>query len=123
MVFLNADEIARELASPTLSKVTLDLRARRQMLVRMDALAAARIEFMFETTLASLTYAQKIPIWQERGYSVALIYLRLPNVEASIARVDKRVAAGGHSIPETVIRKRFAKSLEYFEKALQADRR
>lgn len=123
MVFLNADEIARELASPTLSKVTLDLRAGREMLVRMDALAAARIEFMFETTLASLTYAQKIPIWQERGYSVALIYLRLPNVEASIARVDKRVAAGGHSIPETVIRKRFAKSLEYFEKALQADRR
>ena len=123
LVFLNADEIARELASPTLSKVTLDLRAGREMLVRMDALAAARIEFMFETTLASLTYAQKIPIWQERGYSVALIYLRLPNVEASIARVDKRVAAGGHSIPETVIRKRFAKSLEYFEKALQADRR
>ena len=123
LVFLNADEIARGLASPTLSKVTLDLRAGREMLVRMDALAAARIEFMFETTLASLTYAQKIPIWQERGYSVALIYLRLPNVEASIARVDKRVAAGGHSIPETVIRKRFAKSLEYFEKALQADRR
>ena len=70
------------------------------MLVRMDALAAARIEFMFETTLASLTYAQKIPIWQERGYSVALIYLRLPNVEASIARVDKRVAAGAIASPK-----------------------
>jgi predicted ABC-type ATPase len=70
---------------------------------------------MFETTLASLTYARKIAAWQKRGYNVALIYLRLPNVEASLARVRRRVSAGGHNVPEAVIRQRFGKSLDYFE--------
>ena len=50
------------------------------------------------------------------GYAVALIYLRLPNVDMSIERVRKRVSEGGHSIPENVIRQRFAKSVDYFEK-------
>jgi predicted ABC-type ATPase len=85
------------------------------MLGQIDELVAARTEFMFETTLASLSYAQKIPAWKKAGYSVALIYLRLPDVEASIARVRRRVEAGGHNIPEAVIRKRFAKSARYFE--------
>jgi predicted ABC-type ATPase len=115
LVFVNADEIAREIADPTLSKVAVDLRAAREMLRRIAALAEARLEFMFETTLASLIYAQKIGSWQKVGYSVALIYLRLPNVEVSINRVRRRVADGGHSVPEAVIRQRFSRSLHYFE--------
>ena len=70
---------------------------------------------MFETTLASLSYARKIPEWQQQGYHISLIYLRLPSVGASIARVQKRVAAGGHDIPEETIRRRFDRSLEYLE--------
>jgi len=116
LVFVNADEIARDMADAELSKAVVDLRAAREMLRRIDALAASRAEFMFETTLASLTYAQKIPAWKKQGYDVALIYLRLPNVEASIERVRRRVAAGGHDVPEAVVRQRFAKSSEYFEK-------
>ena len=49
------------------------------------------------------------------GYSVSLIYLRLPSVETSIARVRRRVEAGGHGIPQQVIRRRFDKSVAYFE--------
>ena len=115
LVFVNADEIARELDDPNLSRVQLDLRAGREMLTRINALADARTEFMFETTLASLSYARKIPGWQARAYTVALIYLRLGSVELSIDRVRKRVAAGGHSVPEEVIRQRFAKSVDYLE--------
>lgn len=116
LVFVNADEIARDLAKADLTKAAVDLRAAREMLKRIDTLAASRVEFMFETTLASLTYAQKIPAWQRLGYDVALIYLRLSSVEASIDRVRRRVAAGGHDVPEAVVRQRFGKSLEYFEK-------
>ena len=115
LVYVNADEIAHEMRSEQLSQGALDLRAGRAMLRRIDELAASRTEFMFETTLASLSYAPKIPVWQASGYLVALIYLRLPSVEASIARVRRRVAAGGHDIPEAVIRTRFAKSLDYLE--------
>lgn len=115
LVYVNADEIAREIADPNLPKTHIDLRAGREMLARIDALVEARTEFMFETTLASLTYARKIPTWQMRGYTVALIYPRLANVKMSIDRVRRRVAAGGHGIPESIIRQRFTKSVTYLE--------
>jgi predicted ABC-type ATPase len=66
---------------------------------------------MFETTLSSLGYARRISTWQAQGYHVGLVYLRLPSTEASLARVAKRVADGGHSIPEGVVRRRFHRSL------------
>jgi predicted ABC-type ATPase len=100
------------MARPELSKEAVDLRAAREMLKRIDALADAQEPFMFETTLASLSYARKVKRWRRRGYHVALIYLRLPDVQASIERVRRRVAAGG---PDAVIRTRFAKSWKYLE--------
>ena len=116
LVFVNADEIARELDDSHLSQSVRDIRAGRLMLERIASLVDARQELMLETTLASLTYATKIPKWQRVGYSVALIYLRLPDVDASIERVRRRVAAGGHDIPEHVIRQRFTKSHDYLER-------
>src|SRR3954447_16482021 len=86
------------------------------MLTRVNALVEAEADFVIETTLANLTYAQKIPGWREKGYLVSLSYLRLTSVEESLARVRKRVDAGGHDIPDATIRRRFAKSVNYFEK-------
>lgn len=116
LVFVNADEIAREIVYLNLPSGTLDFRAGRLMLQRIDAAVDGRQELMLETTLASLTYARKIPKWQQAGYSVALIYLRLANVDQSIERVRRRVEAGGHDIPERTIRTRFGKSLDYLER-------
>ena len=113
--FVNADEIAREFADAGLSVNAVSTRAGREMIRRISGLIEADQEFIFETTLASLTYAQKIPQWKERGYSVHLVYLRLPSVEAALARVRRRVAAGGHTIPDDIVRTRFAKSLEYLD--------
>jgi len=85
------------------------------MLDLIDGLVDAGADFAIETTLASLTYARKIPVWRERGYSVSLSYLRLPSVAESMARVRKCVQVSGHGIPEEAIRRRFGKSLAYFE--------
>lgn len=113
--FVNADEIAREVARPGVAHQRVEMRAARAMLERIDELAGAGTDFMFETTLATLTYARKIARWRQSGYSVSLIYLRLPSVEASIGRVKARIEAGGHGIPEESIRRRFHKSLAYLE--------
>jgi predicted ABC-type ATPase len=113
--FINADEIARSMTRPALSQVPIDIAAARVMLDQIAALLATQSNFGVETTLASLSYATKIPVWRRAGYRVILFYLRLPDAEASIARVARRVAAGGHDIPEGVIRRRFAKSLKYLE--------
>ena len=107
-VFVNADEIASE---PGIR----DFDAARLMLRRIDELIEAGADFVVETTLASLGYAHKIPNWRRRGYLVSLVYLRLDSVEAAIARVRKRVVAGGHDIPENTIRRRFGRSENYFE--------
>ena len=114
-VFVNADEIARISVLETGTEGASDIRAGRIMLDRIDRLVEANADFVIETTLASLTYARKIPIWRERGYNVSLIYLRLGSIAESLARVRKRVEAGGHSIPPEAIERRFAKSISYFE--------
>ena len=112
--FINADEIAigGTGRGPAASS---DFEAARSMLRRVDELIEAGTDFVIETTLANLTYAQKIPNWRRRGYRVSLVYLRLDSIEDSIARVSKRVAAGGHDIPENTIRRRFGRSRSYFE--------
>jgi predicted ABC-type ATPase len=112
--FVNADEIARgfdEQGAPFHS----DVLAARLMLHRVDELVRGDMNFAVETTLATLTYAQKIPAWRKLGYVVSIAYLRLRSVEEALARVRKRVEAGGHGIPEPTVRRRFGKSEAYFE--------
>lgn len=113
--FVNADEIARETGQPNLRQQSADVRAARIMLERIDGLVTAGTDFAFETTLATLSYARKIPLWRRSGYVASLVYLRLPSAEASVERVRRRVAAGGHGIPDEIIRRRFGKSAVYFE--------
>jgi predicted ABC-type ATPase len=112
--FVNADEIARGLDAQGI-RARSDIGAARSMLTRVDELVQANADFVVETTLATLAYAQKIPTWRAKGYVVSLAYLSLGSPEEAIMRVRKRVAAGGHSIPEATIHRRFGKSLKYFE--------
>ncbi len=47
---------------------------------------------------------------------VTLIFIRLPSAAEAVNRVRKRIAAGGHGIPEDTIRRRFTLGLENLEK-------
>jgi predicted ABC-type ATPase len=113
--FVNADEISRTLALEPGAKGRSDIRAGRVMLARIDELVSARADFVIETTLATLTYARKIPVWRELGYNVSLFYLRLNSIADSLDRVRRRVEVGGHNIPPETIERRFGKSIDYFE--------
>lgn len=53
LVFLNADEIARELQTSGNAPDSVEIAAGRLMLQRMDASISAGLELMFETTLAT----------------------------------------------------------------------
>lgn len=108
--FVNADEIARRIGGPA-----PDLLAGRAMLRLLDELTARRADIALETTLATRSHAHRIADWRAAGYRIELVYIRLPDVETSLARVAGRVAKGGHGIPEADIRRRFPRSLEYLE--------
>ena len=84
----------------------------------MDAIngaIASRTDLIVETTISGRGYVDHIRDAQKAGYVVKLCYLRLPDVEASIERVRRRVANRGHDIPELDIRRRFPKSLKNLE--------
>ena len=119
-VFVNPDEVARDLVILGLHPGTgvgaeRDLAAGRRVLERLDALIAARVDIVLETTLATRTHARRLRACRAASYRIALIYLRLPDAEASIARVRHRVERGGHGIPEATLRRRFPLSLDYLE--------
>ncbi|MEZ5924434.1 MAG: zeta toxin family protein [Hyphomicrobiaceae bacterium] len=113
--FLNADEIERRLRASQSNLPRPAIAAGRELLGLIDHHLNERNDFMVETTLSSTSCARQIPNWSDSGYHVELYCLRLPSVEASIERVRRRVAAGGHGILEADLRRRFAKSLHNLE--------
>ena len=113
-VFINADLIAAGLSpfKPELVAV----QAGPIMLGEIQEKFARRESFAFETTLSGRSYARQIPKWQAAGYRVELFFLSLDREETAIARVKARVAQGGHDIPESTIRRRFASGVDNFHR-------
>ena len=108
--FINADAIAVGL-SP-LNPESMSMQAGRIMIQRLETLANAKLDFAFESTLAARTYAKFIQKCRAKGYIINLIYFWLHSPELAVERVAKRVASGGHSIPEEVIRRRYDRSIK-----------
>ena len=105
--FVNADTIARGLSAFAPEGVAID--AGRVMLRRLEQLGTQQRDFAFETTLASRTFAPRIARWMQSGYAFHLVFLWLPNAEFALARVRERVQLGGHDVPETTVRRRYAR--------------
>ncbi|HVE44863.1 MAG TPA: zeta toxin family protein [Gammaproteobacteria bacterium] len=110
--FVNADVIAQGLSAFQPEKAAIQ--AGRIMLDRIKTLAKEKTNFAFETTLASRTFAGWIETLKEQGYHFHLVFLWLKNAELAISRVADRVKIGGHSVPETTIRRRYISGLKNF---------
>lgn len=111
-IFINADLIAAGL-SPFAPEAAA-LKAGRLMLAEIGRHARRGESFAFETTLSGRRYARLIPVWRAAGFRVKLFFLRLNSPELAIARVRQRVAAGGHSVEDTVVIRRYAGGWENF---------
>jgi predicted ABC-type ATPase len=110
--FVNADVIARGLSA--FHPEAVAVAAGRIMLERLRALAAQRVSFAFETTLASRSFAPWIRGLIESGYDFHLVYVWVESAEISVQRVAGRVERGGHHVPEEVVRRRYASGLHNF---------
>jgi len=109
-VFINADEIARELNPEHVERVAFE--AGRMMLEQINERIRNGETFAFETTLAARSYKETILLAQAIGYHVTLIYFWLSSPEMAITRVKKRVEEGGHHIETEVIRRRYTRGLQ-----------
>jgi predicted ABC-type ATPase len=110
--FVNADVIARGLSAFNPERAAIQ--AGRIMLARLRELAQQRADFAFETTLASRVFAPWIASLTESGYDLHLIYVWVSSPELCIARIADRVRAGGHHVPDDVVRRRYAGGLRNF---------
>lgn len=110
--FVNSDEFAKSLSpfDPSAASVM----ASRMMLLKIRYLLDRNVDFAIETTLATRSLLGIIQQARDSGYTVTLLYFWLNSPELAVKRVKDRVAAGGHNIPEDVIRRRYRMGLHYF---------
>jgi predicted ABC-type ATPase len=111
--FVNSDLIAAGL-SPLRPELAA-LAAGRLFLAELDRLAAAGVDFAFESTLSGRTYVERLRSWKAAGYRLEIVYLRLDTPEIALKRIAARVCEGGHDVPESDVRRRFARSWENFQ--------
>lgn len=92
--FVNADLIAKGISPFNESSVSFE--AGRIMLTRIKELIALKQDFVFETTLSTITYVQLLNTAKKNGYKVHLFYFWLNSHALAIDRIRIRVSQGGH---------------------------
>lgn len=112
--FVNADLVAQGLSGFRPEDTAVE--AGRIILARLKELAARRTDFAFESTLSGRTVHGFLRRLAAKGYECHIFYLWLPSVDLAVTRVRLRVEAGGHDVPESIIRRRFRKSLVNFDR-------
>ena len=111
--FVNVDLIASGLSPFDPERAAL--KAGRIMLEQIHSLGNRGLDFGFETTLSGKSYLRLLnELKQRKGYNIHLFFLWISSVKLALERVELRVQQGGHSIPETVVRRRFDKRLYNF---------
>jgi predicted ABC-type ATPase len=62
-----------------------------------------------------MTLAAHLARWRKAGYRIHVVFLWLPSAELALRRVRARVQAGGHSVPDETVRRRFERGrLRFF---------
>lgn len=110
--FVNADEIARGLSPFNPENAAIE--AGRIMLDRIDKFIKEGVDFAFETTLSTKTFAMKVKMAQANGYKVKLLFFWLNSPKLALQRVKQRVSKGGHNIPNDVIERRYYRGIQNF---------
>jgi predicted ABC-type ATPase len=83
--FVNADNIAAGISPFNPESVAVE--AGRVMLSRIQELMKGRVDFAFETTLATRSYVSLVRSAQEAGYKVTLLFIWLDSPETAMRRV------------------------------------
>ena len=103
-VFVNADEIARQRWPEDPEGKSYEAAAVAENTRR--ALIAAGRPFVAETVFSHPSKLELVTTAHAAGFHVALHVLIVPK-NLAVLRVERRVASGGHTVPEEKIRQRY----------------
>jgi predicted ABC-type ATPase len=110
--FVNADFIAQGFSPFSPERAVI--KAGKALLNEIHRLSNEGQDFAFETTLSGKTYIFFLRNLKKKDYKIHLFYLWVPSIELALLRIKQRVAAGGHAIPESDVRRRFERSIHNF---------
>lgn len=111
--YFNPDEAARRIraVNPGMTAEQANAAAWHEGRRLLERAIAERLSIAFETTLGGRTMASLLDDAITAGVEVRVWYVGVESPELCIERVRARLAAGGHAIPEAMIRERYHKSL------------
>lgn len=112
--FINADMIAQGLAP--FKPAAAAVKAGRLVLQQIQGYSRRGENFAFETTLSGKSYAKLLARLKLTGYALNLFFLWIPSPELALARIEDRVAEGGHAVPIKDVVRRFSRGLANFFK-------
>ncbi len=110
--YYNPDEAAARLmaADPELSQFAANSIAWHNGVELLRKAIKERLDYSFESTLGANTVPGLLRDAANEGLNVRIWYVGLSSPELHIDRVRRRVSRGGHSIPESDIRRRYETS-------------
>ena len=115
-VFVNADEIARERWPE--DPMAHSYEAARVAAATRSKLIELERPFIAETVFSHPSKLELIRAAPAAGYTVVSHVLLIPE-DLAVQRVNHRVAAGGHAVPEAKIRERYARLWDLVAEAMR----
>ena len=113
---INTDEIVREYGN--WQDLSNQLKAGRKAVKLLKAYFDDNVTFNQETTLCGRSILENIKKARNLGYKVEIHYIGVESVDICKERIGKRVAVGGHGIPDEDIERRYVDSLMNMKKVL-----
>lgn len=104
-LYINADDIKRHLHCSDLEAAQMAEKLRENCVKN-------KADFTFETVLSTDRNLDLLRRAKKAGYEIMAIYVLTKSCDINVARVQERVSAGGHDVPEEKIRKRYQRSLQ-----------
>lgn len=106
--FINADIIQRdEIRDPAPEAA---YRAAKIAEERRRAHIESGQSFLMETVFSHPSKLELLTDARESGFRIVVFHLALASADLAVARVEARIAEGGHPVPEAKIRQRFGRN-------------
>ncbi len=110
--YLGDDSIADEMSPGNPGSVRIA--AARTYIDRLQNALAQRQSLVIESTLAGRMLHRHLQSARQNGYWITVIFVFLATETACLARIQERVARGGHNVPEEDVKRRFPRTFRQF---------
>ena len=114
LMFVNADQLARQLDLDAYAAASAADAIRRELLRQRES-------FVFETVFSDPVGAKVefLLEMEKAGYAVVLCFIGVATAKLSGQRVSMRVAKGGHDVPSDKLFARYPRTLQNLRRALK----